>query len=90
LAAGVLAAFVVSRHVYESVPPPVHVHDPAQAAELRKQAYADLAAGHYSACLDRLDQASKLDPEGDSDPAVQSARDRATRALSNAPGQGRD
>jgi hypothetical protein len=91
LAAGVAVAFFVSSRRDEVVAaghrPDVVGHGPiAQAALLRKQAYLDYRNGHYRKCIELLDEARVLDPEGDADPRVKYAREMAGRELLSAPG----
>ncbi len=56
------------------------------AAEgLRQQAYARCDASDWIGCLERLDEAARIDPAGDAAPAVQQARRKASEGL-KAPG----
>ena len=55
---------------------------PAHRAErLRRQALDRCSAGAHRDCLDGLEQAAALDPEGDRRPDVQEARRKATPSL---------
>ena len=54
------------------------------APALRHDALAACDAGEWRECLDDLDEARDLDPDGDEAPAIREARERAERALSNA------
>ncbi len=47
------------------------------ASELRKHAFAACAASHWEECLARFDEASRLDPAGDQEPAVKAQREKA-------------
>jgi DNA-directed RNA polymerase specialized sigma24 family protein len=64
-------------------PAPEHVLDPRleKAHELRKEALAECDRSEWQKCLAGLDEAAKLDPEGDRDAAVQDARREAAAAL---------
>lgn len=53
----------------------------ASAATMREEALSDCAASRWQPCLDKLGEARDLDPAGDSDARVQSARANAVRAL---------
>lgn len=52
-----------------------------RARELRRDAMALCGAGEWEACLDRLDRASELDPDGDQAPPIAELRRQATEAL---------
>jgi len=52
----------------------------ARATELRRSALHACDVGEWKECVDGLDQAKALDPEGDDKPAVQEARARAAGA----------
>ena len=95
VAALVLLAFAVWRWLSkpEDERPEAH-HEPAptatiapeptpleRAAELRLKAFDECSANHWQACLDGLDRAKALDPNGDLAPPVGAARDAATRGL---------
>ncbi len=47
------------------------------ASELRKHAFAECAARNWEECLARFDEASRLDPAGDQEPAVKAQREKA-------------
>ena len=56
------------------------------AAEgLRREAYARCDASDWIACLDRLDEAARIDPAGDAAPDVREARRKATNGLRASP-----
>ena len=68
------------------LPPPAPEATPEErAAELRHDAFEKCDDGHWRDCIDGLDDASRLDPAGDSAPAVQTRRRAAERALAPAP-----
>jgi hypothetical protein len=52
-----------------------------RAAALRRLALDACAAKLWQVCLDGLDDARRIDPVGDGDPTVRTARDRATLEL---------
>jgi DNA-directed RNA polymerase specialized sigma24 family protein len=56
-----------------------------QARAHRDKALEECARAAWQACLDGLDKARALDPEGDKDPAVGAARQQAEEALRSAP-----
>jgi DNA-directed RNA polymerase specialized sigma24 family protein len=62
-------------------PEPIANEDIPRALELRKEGLEKCAAGLWKPCLEKLDAAKKLDPAGDTQPAVQTARDGANKAL---------
>jgi DNA-directed RNA polymerase specialized sigma24 family protein len=64
---------------------PIANEDVARAEELRKGAAEKCAAHEWKPCLDKLDDAKRLDPAGDSQPAPQQMRNDATKALSAPP-----
>lgn len=59
--------------------------DLPRAAEIRKKAFEQCLANEFKDCLQKLDEAKRLDPAGDSRPEVRQARDNANRALSLPP-----
>lgn len=63
-------------------PAPVAKSPVERAAELRREAFP-ICETQPEACLDKLDQADKLDPAGASAPEVRSARDQARKNLMN-------
>ncbi len=89
LTAIAIAAWWVLRG--RSEPPVTHGEPPAIAPEtpspierarlLRADAIRACDEGAWRACLDGLDEARGLDPEGDQAPAIGDARARAARAL---------
>lgn len=66
-------------------PEPIANEDGSRAAELRKQAFEKCAAGEFRPCVDKLDEAKRLDPAGDATPAVKRARSDADKALTPPP-----
>lgn len=79
-ALGVLITAIV---LFLKRPPPVTPianEDVARAEELRKEAFEKCLAKEWSDCVQKLDDAKRLDPAGDSQPAVQQARDNAEKA----------
>jgi RNA polymerase sigma factor (sigma-70 family) len=65
--------------------PPRSVAPAVRAHQLRLQALEHCAAGSPRPCLDGLDQAAALDPDGDQLPEIQRARRQAERSLSTPP-----
>ena len=61
-------------------PPPVGASPGAHAAALRREARAACEAHVWKTCLDKLDEARGLDPDGDQDPDVQRLRQSAAEA----------
>ncbi len=57
-----------------------------QAAALRNDAKGECAKARWRACLDRLDQADRLNPEGAQAPAVKSLRKEAEEGLGGGTG----
>jgi hypothetical protein len=53
----------------------------AEAAQLRRQAFARCREHQWGACLYGLDQARQLDPDGDTDPRVQEYRRQAEAGM---------
>jgi DNA-directed RNA polymerase specialized sigma24 family protein len=66
-------------------PEPIANEDLPRAAEIRKEAFAKCLASEWRACLDKLDDAKKLDPAGDSRPEVRQARENAEKGLTLPP-----
>lgn len=60
----------------EVEPPPIE-----RARLLREQAFEECDRSQWRPCLDKLDEAKRLDPTGDRDPKVGAARQRASDAL---------
>lgn len=60
---------------------PIANEDVPRAEELRKQAFEKCLGGDFKPCMEKLDDAKRLDPAGDTAPAVKQARDNADRAL---------
>jgi hypothetical protein len=50
---------------------------PSRANDLRKEAFEACGRGHWADCTRLLDEAMKLDPDGESDPDVRQARSLA-------------
>lgn len=75
LAAGIA---LVVRSALEPTPVAAHHPDQAPAAararDLRAEARDDCAAKSWATCLEKLDEARALDPDGDESPEVQSLR----------------
>ena len=57
------------------------LHAAAPRPELRDKAFQACGRGHWRECLDELDRAKVVDPDGDAEPEVQQARVRAEQAL---------
>jgi DNA-directed RNA polymerase specialized sigma24 family protein len=79
---------VVTLTMVGSAPPVPGVHDPLpalpaheDAGAVRDRAFDHLRYRDYGRCLELLNRAKKLDPEGDRDPKVVSARRDAEKAL---------
>ena len=68
-------------HPMPTVTPTTSARPPTLADLDRVQAYAELDAGHYEACLHYLDEAKTLDPNGDDERRVIDARNEARAAL---------
>ncbi len=66
-------------------PQPIANEDVARAEELRKDAFTKCLASDWKPCVDKLDEAKRLDPAGDTRPAVKQARDNADNATRLAP-----
>lgn len=64
--------------------PPPEVTPLERARALRAEALKKCDAADHRGCLEGLDEARRLDPAGDLEPAVQQARERAQRALDDA------
>jgi len=61
-------------------PEPVASPDQRTAEELRKRAFDACNREQWKECLAGLDEAKRLDPAGDEEPAVQAARKHAVQA----------
>jgi DNA-directed RNA polymerase specialized sigma24 family protein len=59
---------------------PIANEDVARAEEMRKQAFEKCLAKEWNDCVQKLDDAKRLDPAGDTAPTVQQARDNAAKA----------
>lgn len=70
----------IVRDVPSAVPPLQQ-----RVGELRREALEDCRRERWQRCLDRLDEAQRLDPAGDARDEVQRARRLATEALAPAP-----
>lgn len=66
-------------------PEPIANEDIPRAAEIREEALAKCHASEWKECLDKLDEAKKLDPAGDSRPEIRQARESAEKALERPP-----
>lgn len=62
-------------------PAPSISPDVQRARELRAEAFGLCERARWQQCLDRLEDAKRLDAAGDSSPAVRQARQQATEAL---------
>ncbi len=68
------------------LPPPLQEATPEErAVELRRDALEKCDAGRWRECIDGLDDAWRIDPAGDSSPAVQAQRRAAEGALAPGP-----
>lgn len=67
------------------VEPPEVIDVATRARQMRDEALRSCDRGEWARCLDGLDRAQALDPAGDENPAVQSARQRARDALTQRP-----
>jgi len=56
-----------------------------RAAEIRKQAFEKCLSNEFKDCLQKLDEAKKLDPAGDTRPEVKQARENANKGLTLPP-----
>nr|AYM54106.1 hypothetical protein [Chondromyces catenulatus] len=70
----------------DDVPAPAPLEPPLEspldkARALRTDALRRCEAQDFRGCIERLDDAAKLDPAGEIEPAVRDARERARRAL---------
>jgi hypothetical protein len=65
----------------ESDRPPPSSSDLERAAALRRVALDACALQRWKACLEGLDDARRIDPAGESDPTVRTARESATLDL---------
>ncbi|UQA57391.1 RNA polymerase sigma factor [Polyangium aurulentum] len=95
VAALAVAALVLAR-IFRREPDPVVLPDTPKSAPLphdvpldraralRAEALRKCEAADHRGCIDGLDEARRLDPAGDLEPAVQQARERAQRALDDA------
>jgi len=84
-AAATLAALVESGAVQlatGTAAPTVSTAAPSpSAADIRKEAFELCGRGRWKECLARFDDAKAIDPPGDADPEVASARARAKASL---------
>ncbi len=76
--------FFLKKDPNDSIVRDVPVGDP-RAEPLRKLALEKCASADWTNCTRGLDEAKKLDPEGDKRPEVQKARQAADTALKTAP-----
>ena len=84
----VVGAVAVWRYLQSSAPlaedlelEPERLGPLDRATELRRQAFRACDEGEWQHCLDRLDEAARLDPAGDADPRVKEQREVAGEAL---------
>jgi hypothetical protein len=67
--------------------PPTHAPTPPEkAAQLRAEAYVNIAKGYYGDAEDQLDEAKTLDPDGDKAPQVSEARGQILASKPPPPG----
>lgn len=66
-------------------PEPIANEDLARAAELRKLGIERCLAYDWKVCVEKLDEAKRLDPAGDTRPEVRQARENANKTLSLPP-----
>lgn len=66
-------------------PEPIASEEIPRAAEIRKEALAKCLASEWKECLDKLDEAKRLDPAGDGRPEIREARENAEKALKRPP-----
>src|SRR6202012_3011068 len=64
---------------------PIANEDAARAEELRKKGIDKCASALWTDCVQKLDDAKKLDPAGDTRPDTQQARSNANKALTLPP-----
>lgn len=65
--------------------PGISNEDVARAEELRKDGLDNCANALWKDCVQKLDDAKKLDPAGDTKPEIKQARDNASKALTLPP-----
>lgn len=68
-----------------TVPAPEPTSPLEQAKRMRDEALDKCAQQDWKGCLDELDRARDIDPEGDRDPVIGAARQKANDALAPAP-----
>ena len=83
-ALGVLVTILVLV-LRDKEPEPIANEDPARAEELRKFGIEKCLASDWKQCIEKLDEAKRLDPAGDTRPEVRQARENAKKALSLPP-----
>ncbi len=83
----IVVGWIVARRDGPHAPP--IAHDPPRviprAEILRGEAESECARGAWRACLDKLDEAKRLDPAGDETPKMRESRRAAERALEPPP-----
>jgi hypothetical protein len=68
--------------VWNALPPnDVIMTAPEHAAKLREEARKACAKARWRTCLDRLDEADKIDPDRALDPGVRKLREQAKEGL---------
>jgi hypothetical protein len=96
VAAAVAAAVTIALFKTDQLPeafypvrPPVTTAPLSTGADpvtyLRAEAFEQCATGEYVACLDSLDKAKQMDPQGDNDPKIVKIRAVAKRELERKP-----
>jgi len=87
---GATGSFATSLAIYQRVAslplatyaaPPIDTTAADRARELRQEALRMFALGSYAQCISDLDEARRLDPQGEGDAALASARQRAEQGL---------
>jgi DNA-directed RNA polymerase specialized sigma24 family protein len=71
--------------VPSALPPEAPTLDRERARALRAEAFERCDRSDWTGCLDDLDRAAALDPEGERDPIVAASRERAKAALAPPP-----
>lgn len=83
-ALGVLIT-IVALVLRKKDPEAIANEDIPRAAELRKLGIEKCLAYEWKACVEKLDEAKRLDPAGDTRPEVRQARENANKALTLPP-----
>jgi DNA-directed RNA polymerase specialized sigma24 family protein/outer membrane biosynthesis protein TonB len=90
-ALGVLITVAIALWLREKEKPEIIAHDPnvvpldPRAEELRKDGVELCAKSQWSDCVEKLDDAKRLDPAGDTRPEVRKAREDAAKAKEISP-----